>query len=160
MTSQSLPNLLLSPTSDSWGDERERSVMLEAYAYVFALTQVVLWTVFAVLAWFIPWWATVVLFLAFLIPAMEWQRYTRARDVDANLLAYGGNAARRTAIIGLYLGACGASMAMAVIRQLQPDSGATQGAIIGAVVGAVGAIALGWWSAKRKAARIAAQPDD
>lgn len=147
---RTLPELLLAESSESWGDERERAVMLEAYAYVFLLTQFVLWSVGAVLAWFVPVWVTVVLFVAFLAPSMEWQRYTRARGVDAYRLAYSGSSFRRTALIGAFSGCCAVSMAVAVAIQVAPDSSTTVGAIVGGICGGAAAIAFGRWHAKRR----------
>lgn len=150
---KTLPALLLSSTDDSWGDERERSVMLESYAYVFILATVLLWTVAAVVAWFIPIWVTVTLFVALMIPWIEWQRYTRARGVDANTLAYGGESWKRTAVAGLYFGACAASMAAAVISRGDSDGGGVTGVIVGGAVGAVAAVSIGRWEARRKIRR-------
>ena len=149
---KTIPALLLSSTDDSWGDERERSVMLESYAYVFILATVLLWTMAAVVAWFIPIWVTVTLFVALMIPWIEWQRYTRARGVDANTLAYGGESWKRTAVAGLYFGGCAASMAAAVISRVDSDGGVT-GVIVGGAVGAVAAVAIGRWEARRKLRR-------
>ncbi len=161
MTARTLPNLLLAESAESWGDERERSVMLTGYAYVFILTQFLLWTVGAIVAWFIPGWVTVVLFLAFLLPSLEWQRFNSARDVDAYSLAYTGRSLWRTSVTGLYFGACAISMAVAVTAQWAPDdSGSLRGGIVGGIIGGVGAIVFGWWYAMRKAARAEAAPPD
>ena len=157
-----LPGLLLARSADSWGDERERAVMLEAYAYVFILTSYLLWTVGAVIAWFIPAWVVVVLFLTFLLPSLEWQRYSGARGVDANALAYTGSSLLRTALTGAYFCACALSMWAAAAVQWIPDSSATlRGGLIGGVCGGAAAILYGWWHAKKKAARSeAAAPDE
>ncbi|ALG85817.1 hypothetical protein [Gordonia phthalatica] len=146
---KTIPALLLADTDDSWGDERERSVMLQAYAYVFILANVLLWTLAAAAAWFVPAWVTIALFLALLIPSLEWQRYCRALGVDANTLAYGGDSWLRVALTGIYFGACAVVMATAVIAKLNPDGG-VGGAVAGGVVGALTAIAAGRWAAKRK----------
>lgn len=161
MTIRTLPDLLLAPTAQSWGDERERAVMLQAYAYVFLLAQFVLWTVGAVIAWFIPAWVTIVLFLAFLIPSIEWQRFTKARDVDANTLIYTRDSLWRTASISAFFGMCALSMALSIIVAYMPDdSSSAQGAVVGGICGVVAAIGLGWWTAKRKAARSDDLPDE
>ncbi|MFT4088022.1 MAG: hypothetical protein QM658_12920 [Gordonia sp. (in: high G+C Gram-positive bacteria)] len=161
MPVKTLPNLLLAESSQSWGDERERAVMLEGYAYVYILTQFTLWTVGAVIAWFVPAWVTVVLFLAFLIPALEWQRFTRARGVDANTLAYSGAGFLHTAVTSAYIGACALSMAISVIVACSPDAGSTSaGAIAGGVGGIAIAVVAGRWAAKRKAARADDAPDE
>ncbi|MBY4570050.1 hypothetical protein ACN95_08475 [Gordonia sihwensis] len=146
---KTLPALLLRNTDDSWGDERERAVMLEAYAYVFILATILLWTLAAVSAWFVPAWVTVAFFLGLLIPSVEWQRYCRARDVDAHALAYGGESWVRTALIGCYFGGCAVSMATAVIAEIDPGDG-VGGAVAGGVVGALAAVLVGRWGAKRK----------
>ena len=146
---KTLPALLLADADDSWGDERERAVMLEAYAYVFILTNIVLWTVAAAVAWFVPAWVTIVLFVALLIPSLEWQRYCKARGVDANTLAYGGDSWLRVALTGMYFGACAIVMITAVIAEFNPGSG-VGGGIVGGVVGALSAILVGRWAAKRK----------
>ncbi|MEZ5210663.1 MULTISPECIES: hypothetical protein [unclassified Gordonia (in: high G+C Gram-positive bacteria)] len=153
MTARTLPDLLLAPAAHSWGDERERTVMLEGYAYVFLLTQFLLWTTGAVVAWFVPGWVIVVLFVAFLLPAMEWQRYTRARDVDANTLAYAGGSLARVVTTGFYFGACAISMCVAATTHWLPNDGSASGAVVGGVIGAGTAMFLGWWRAKRVAAR-------
>ena len=44
--------------------------MLEAYAYVFILSTIVLWTIAAVATWFVPPWVTVLLFFGLLIPSI------------------------------------------------------------------------------------------
>ncbi|MGB6124751.1 MAG: hypothetical protein WBG47_05285 [Gordonia sp. (in: high G+C Gram-positive bacteria)] len=148
-----LPGLLLGKSSDAWGDERERSVMLEAYAYVFVLATIVLWTVAAVIAWFVPWWVTLVLFLALIIPSMEWQRYCKARDVDANLLAYGGSSWLRATLIGVYFGVCAISMTVAVLTEIGRGNSVT-GGLIGGVLGMIGAVTGARWAARRKAQRL------
>lgn len=157
--SNTLPAVLLQSSADAWGDEREHGVMLEAYAYVFILSTIVLWTIAAVAAWFVPPWVTVLLFFGLLIPSIEWQRYARARGVDANALAYGGDSWIRVALTGVYFGACALSMASAVISQLDPDGGIS-GAIAGGAVGAIVAVAVSRWAAKRKKKQAAADVAD
>lgn len=161
-TRTTLPSLLLGPAEESWGDERERSVMLEAYAYVFILTTIVLWTVGAVVAWFIPAWVTIVLFVAFAVPSLEWARYCSSRDVDVNTLAYGGSSFLRTALSGLYFGACAVSMALAAVDDLSPDddSSSLYGAITGGVVGAVAVILVLRLQARRKLNRTHLADDE
>ncbi|GAA3965484.1 hypothetical protein [Gordonia caeni] len=156
-----LPGLLLARSANSWGDERERAVMLEAYAYVFILATYLLWTVGAVIAWFIPAWVTVILFLVFLFPSLEWQRYTGARGVDANTLAYTGGSLLRTALTGAYFGACALSMWASAALQWVPDSSSTlRGGLVGGLCGGAAAILFGWWSAKKKAAQSDADVPD
>lgn len=152
---KTIPALLLQSSADSWGDERERGVMLEAYAYVFILMNILLWTLAAVAAWFVPAWVTIVLFVAMLIPSLEWQRYSRARGVDANMLAYGGESWIGVALTGLYFGACALSMATAVVSQFDNSDSSVSGGIAGGVVGALTAVLVGRWAAKRKQKRDA-----
>ncbi|EGD55321.1 hypothetical protein [Gordonia neofelifaecis] len=149
---KTIPAILLRDADESWGDERERSVMLEAYAYVFILATILLWTLAAVAAWFVPAWVTVALFVALLVPSMEWQRYCKARGVDANVLAYGSAAWWRTALIGCYFGACAISMATAVIAGLGSDD-SVAGGVVGGIAGAIAAVFVGRWAAKRKLKR-------
>lgn len=157
---RTLPRLLLATGAESWGDERERAVMLEAYAYVFLLTTYLLWTVGAVIAWFIPAWVTIVLFLAFLLPSLEWQRYTKARGVDANTLAY-SSSLLRTALAGAYFGACALSMCVAVTVAWVPESSFTlSGGLVGGLCGGAAAILFGWLRAKKKAAQTHADAPD
>ncbi len=160
MTARTLPDLLLAPDAQSWGDERERGVMLEAYAYVFVLAQFLLWTTGAIIAWFVPGWVTVTLFAVFLLPSMEWGRYTRVRGIDANTLAYTRGSLARIVATGAYFGGCALSMCLAAVEYWTPDDGSASGAIVGGVVGAAAALFLGWWHARRSAARTEADVPD
>jgi len=152
----SLPELLLGSKEPSWGDERERSVMLEAYAYVFILSLTLTFAMAAVVAWFVPWWVTVLMFFVFLIPSMEWQRYCKARGVDTQRLAYTGSSVRRSALTGVFFIACAISMCLGATSQsnLPDESSTLTGGIIGGVVGGLGAMALLWFSARRKNRRL------
>lgn len=130
-----LPALLLAEDSAAWGDERERTVMLQAYGYAYTLGTVVLWTLAAVAAWFVPAWVTIALFVALLIPSMEWQRYCSARGVDASTLAYGGVAIRRTVVMAVFMVGCALSMIAAVTTALVPGDSVTVSGVIGGLVG-------------------------
>lgn len=151
----SFPNLLLGPDDASWGDEREREVMLEGYAYGYTLMLYTVWAVGAVVAWFIPAWVSVVLWLAFVIPAMEWQRFCRARQVDSLMLTYARASRARLLTATLITGGCSLSMALAVVHQLSPDGvqGGLWGAIVGGIVGGTVAFAVMRIIAKRREAR-------
>lgn len=156
---RSLPALLLGTGSESWGDERERSVMLEAYAYAFILSVALFCSVIAVVAWFVPAWVTILLFIALVVPSTEWARYCRARDVDPLVLTWGGRWSARTVIGSLLAGGCGASIGLAVYLDLVPDtsSGLASG-IVGSVGGLLAVIWLNRRTAKRK--RTQAESDE
>ncbi|WP_026917598.1 hypothetical protein [Gordonia shandongensis] len=154
-----LPALLLGESSEAWGDERERSVMLEAYAYVFVLATVALWTLAAIAAWFVPVWVTVALFVCLLVPTLEWQRYCSARDVDAQRLAFGGASALRATLTGLYFGGCAVSMIAAVMQSVWPGD-TIAAPVAGGAAGAIGAVVWGRIAARRAAQREAATDDD
>ena len=145
---KTIPQIVLSNADGSWGDERERTVMLEAYGYVFPLT-LVLWLGFAaVAAWFVPIWVTLAMFVLLVIPMGEWRRYTKARGVDSAALAYRSGAWGRSVLIGLYAGACAVSMVVAVAVELNPGGRAAP-YIVGGIAGALAAPVAARLGAKR-----------
>ena len=117
---RSLPNLLLGPDDASWGDERERGVLLEGYAYGYTLMLYLLWAVGAVITWFVPAWVSIVFWLAMVIPGMEFQRFCKARGVDSLTLVYGRSSRIRLVAVSLFIGICSLSMAIAAVLSLSP----------------------------------------
>ncbi|MDF3282708.1 hypothetical protein [Gordonia sp. N1V] len=157
------PDLLLGPDDASWGDERERAVLLEGYAYTYTLSTLLLWALGAVAAWFVPAWVSVLWWVALIAPAMEWQRFCTARRVDPQTLVYARGSRRRIIVASLYTGACSLSMALAVILGLGPDGEATTivGAVVGGIVGGGAAFLLARRHAiKSEKAQAAGDLDD
>lgn len=147
-----IPSLLLGPADPSWGDERERGILLEAYAYAYLLGAFLHWVILAVVAWFIPAWVGAIFFVALLIPAMEFQRYSKARGADTNLLTYGHGSRTRLVITAVVTCACAISAMLAITSSW---SGGAAGGIVGGIVGASAAI----YFSKRKARKTQAKLD-
>ncbi|MGW5524294.1 hypothetical protein [Gordonia sp. NPDC003950] len=143
------------PKTPPGGDERERAVLLEGYAYIYSVMAVALWILSAVAAWFIPIWVTIGLWLVLIVPAMEWQRFAKARGVDAQSLVYARASRRRVLGLGVITGACSVSMALAVILEITPsgDSATIVGAIVGGVAGGTAAYLFARHRAKRSEIR-------
>lgn len=143
-TRSTFPELLLGSNDASWGDERERGVLLEGYAYSYTLSTLLLWAIGAVVAWFVPVWVTVVLWFALVIPAVEWQRFCKVRHVDAQVLVYARASRLRVISAGIYTGACSLTMVLAATLALGFDNQSTTivGAIVGGVVGGTLVLAL------------------
>ncbi|MEP9392853.1 hypothetical protein ABLE92_11020 [Gordonia sp. VNQ95] len=150
-----VPELLLGPDDGSWGDERERSVLLDGYAYIYILGSIALWVLGAVAAWFIPIWVTIALWLVLVVPAWEWQRFAKARGVDAQALAYARAARTRMVLLSVLVGACSVSMGLAVWGAVVPDDGSS-GLVVWTIVGGVVGGAVGGsvtFLAKRRRAK-------
>ncbi|MFT4125449.1 MAG: hypothetical protein QM662_04390 [Gordonia sp. (in: high G+C Gram-positive bacteria)] len=159
---KTLPNLLIGTNDASWGDERERAVLLEGYTYVYLLTVMPVWLVGAIAAWFIPTWVTITLWLVLVIPSAEWQRFCRARHVDANTLVYARSSPARLITSVVFTGTCSMSMALAVVVRWSgaidtTGSSTIWGGIVGGIVGGTVTFAIAKIRARRADARAAAE---
>lgn len=162
-TRTTFPDLVMGRSDPSWGDERERSVLLDGYAYTYVLSAVTLWVVGAVIAWFIPGWVTLVLFLAILVPALEFSRYCSSRGVDAQRLTWARSTRSRLVVVSVISGVSAASMMCAAMADLTPAAGRTAMLIacaIGGLIGGVAAFVISRVRARRAEAREPLTADD
>ena len=153
----SFSSAVLGTGNPSWGDERERNVMLEAYAFAQILTVYAALLSGAVVAWLVPLWVTLGLLLVVVaFPSMAFGRYCRARNVDVRALVYGRAGRLRIAVnFAIIIGALVCMMFGVAHREgLVTGLGGIIGGLVGAAVGIVG----GFVHARR--VQAAAEPDD
>lgn len=153
----SFSSAVLGTGNPGWGDERERDVMLEAYAFVQILTRDAAVLFGAVVAWFEPFWVPLGLLLVVVVfPSMTFGRYCRSRNVDVRALIYGRSGRMRIAVTFTIMIGALVCMMLGVAHR---DGLATGlGGIIGALVGGIASILGGVLYARKVGA--AAEPDD
>lgn len=153
----SFSSAVLGTGNPSWGDERERNVMLEAYAFAQILTLYAALLFGAVVAWLVPLWVTLGLLLVVVVfPSITFGRYCRARDVDVRALVYGRAGRMRIAVTFTIIIGALVCMMLGVAHRDGLVTGL--GGIIGALVGGAAGILGGVLYARK--IRTAAEPDD
>ncbi|WP_405136339.1 hypothetical protein [Nocardia sp. NBC_01388] len=139
----SFSSAVLGTGDPRWGDERERNVQLEAYAFAQSLTVYAALLFGAVVAWLGSFWVTLgLLLLVVVFPSIAFRRYCRARNVDVRALIYGRAGRMRIAVtFAITIGALVCMMFGVAHREgLATGLGGILGALAGGTASIIGGV--------------------